>query len=69
MFDELRLPCTLPFCSQPRWIDRVVVDQAFEFAAGQLSPVFRQPGGHNILMVLERRERERPNALQLVQVG
>ena len=43
---------------EPPWIDRAVVDQAFELEAGQLSPVFRSSDGYNILMVVERRERE-----------
>jgi parvulin-like peptidyl-prolyl isomerase len=43
---------------EPHWIDRTVVDQAFELEAGQLSPVFRSSDGYNILMAAERRERE-----------
>ena len=43
---------------EPPWIDRVVVDQAFELEAGQLSPVFRSSDGYNILMAVERRERK-----------
>jgi len=43
---------------EPPWIDRAVVDQAFELEAGQLSPVFRSSDGYNILMAVERREHE-----------
>jgi len=41
---------------EPPWIDRTVVDQAFELEVGQLSPVFRSSDGYNILMAVERRE-------------
>jgi peptidyl-prolyl cis-trans isomerase D len=43
---------------EPHWIDRAVVDQAFQLEAGQLSPVFRSSDGYNTLMAVERRERE-----------
>lgn len=43
---------------EPPWIDPAVVDQAFQLEAGQLSPVFHSSDGYNILMAVERRERE-----------
>jgi hypothetical protein len=43
---------------EPHWIDRAVVDQAFGLEAGQLSPVFRSSEGYNIVMAVERRDRE-----------
>jgi hypothetical protein len=59
---------------EPHWIDRAVVDQAFELEASQLSPVFRSSDGYNILMAVERREREqrtfeaaRPRVLRKVR--
>jgi hypothetical protein len=42
---------------EPAWIDRAVIDQAFELDVGQLSPVFRASDGYNVLMAVERRER------------
>ena len=43
---------------EPPWIDRAVVDQAFQLQEGQLSPVFRSSDGYNILRVVKRREHE-----------
>lgn len=43
---------------EPPWIDRAVVDQAFQLEKGQLSPVFRSSDGYNIVRVVERREHE-----------
>jgi len=43
---------------EPPWIDRAVVDQAFQLEEGQLSPVFRSSDGYNILRVVKRREHE-----------
>jgi parvulin-like peptidyl-prolyl isomerase len=43
---------------EPPWIDRTVVERAFELEVGQLSPVFRSSDGYNILLVVERREPE-----------
>jgi hypothetical protein len=43
---------------EPHWIDHAVVDQAFKLEPGQLSPVFRSSDGYNIVMAVERRERQ-----------
>jgi parvulin-like peptidyl-prolyl isomerase len=43
---------------EPRWIDPAVVDQAFNLEPGQLSPVFRSSDGYNVVIAVERRERQ-----------
>ncbi|UCE86631.1 MAG: peptidyl-prolyl cis-trans isomerase [Deltaproteobacteria bacterium] len=42
---------------EPPWIDREVVNRAFELGVGDLSPVFRTDEGYNIVQTIDHRQR------------